>query len=201
MSVIELNEDLRDGLQEIANVAVGMAGDKIARSFSTFVEIPIPKIHLIESSDVVMTLGAIEATERVTAVAQPFYGRGISGEAILLFTDASLVQLAQLMDHREAGGDHQQAELVLEMASLLNGSCIHGICSQLDIDVMLKHPALYGQHQALLDLLSGDALPWQKTLAVELNYAFEGFDITCDLVILFHEDSLPFLFKQLEFLI
>ena len=36
MSVINFNEDIRDGLQEIANVAVGQAGDKIARSFFDF---------------------------------------------------------------------------------------------------------------------------------------------------------------------
>jgi chemotaxis protein CheC len=201
MSKIEFNEDLRDAIQEITNVAVGEAADNIARSFATFVNIPIPSVHLLESADVKMALTAIEAGERIIAVTQPFYGSGISGEALLIFTDASMDQLSQLMGYQSLSDDHQQVELALEMSSLLNGSCIQGFCSQLDINVLLKHPALLGQHTSLDDILSQSRFPWQHTLAIELNYSFENYDITCDLIILFHEDSLDTLFTQLNFLL
>ncbi|MEE8060056.1 MAG: hypothetical protein V3T17_19825 [Pseudomonadales bacterium] len=201
MANVEFNEDLRDGLQEIANIAVGAAGDKIARSFSTFVQIPIPSVHLLEAADIMMALTAVESGARVTAVTQSFFGHGISGEALLIFTDASMMELSQLMGYQVANDDHQQVELVLEMASLLNGSCIQGICSQLDISVLLKHPRLLGQHTSLTDILNTTKFPWRQTLAIELNYAFEDYNITCDLIILFHEDSLSSLFTQIDFLI
>ncbi|HEB28887.1 MAG TPA: histidine kinase [Porticoccus sp.] len=201
MSNIDLDEDVRDAIQEVTNVAVGEAADKIARSFSTFVNIPIPRVHLLDAADVTMALTAIEASARVTAVTQPFFGSGISGEALLMFTDASMGELSQLMGYQVTTDDHQQVELVLEMASLLNGSCIHGICSQLDISVLLKHPELLGQHTSLNDILSESVFPWDQTLAIELNYAFEDYSITCDLIILFHESSLPSLFRQVNFLL
>jgi len=201
MSELGFNEDLRDGIQEVTNIAVGMAADKVARSFSTFVKLPVPIIHLIEAADIMMALSAIESADKVTAVTQPFFGSGLSGEALLLFTDASMAELSELMRHESKGDDHQQVELVLEVASLLNGSCIHGICSQLDIHVLLKHPTVLGQHTSLGDILGTKKFPWRQTLAIELNYAFEHYDITCDLIILFHEDSLPSLFKQVNFLI
>lgn len=201
MPSVEFNEDLRDGIQEIANVAVGAAADKIARSFSTFVQIPIPRVHLLAAADIMMALSAVETGARVTAVTQSFFGSGISGEALLIFTDASMHDLSQLMGYREANDDHQQVELVLEMASLLNGSSIQGICSQLDISVLLKHPTLLGQHTSLSDILSSAKFPWQQALAIELNYAFEAYAITCDLIILVHEQSLPSLFTQVNFLI
>jgi chemotaxis protein CheY-P-specific phosphatase CheC len=50
--MIELSEELRDGFQEIANIAVGQTADKIARSFSAFVQLPIPQVHLLESADI-----------------------------------------------------------------------------------------------------------------------------------------------------
>lgn len=200
MSHSEFNEDLRDGIQEVANIAVGEAGDKIARSFSTFVQIPIPSVHLIEAADIMMALTAIESGARVTAVTQPFFGSGISGEALLLFTDASMAQLSELMGYQASKDDHQQVELVLEMASLLNGSCIQGFCSQLDISVLLKHPSLFGQHASMSEILTNAKFPWHETLAIELNYAFEDYSITCDLIILFHEDSLKSLFRQVNFL-
>lgn len=201
MPDLELTEDLRDGIQEISNIAVGEAADKIARSFSTFVKMPIPSVHLIEAADILMALAAVEQGQRVTAVTQPFFGTGISGEALLIFTDASLADLIQLMGYQVVSDDHQQVELVLEMASLLNGSCIHGICGQLDISVLLKHPSMLGQHASLMEILSDTRFPWSQTLAIELNYAFEDYDITCDLILLFHEDSLTQMFKQVELLI
>ncbi|WP_145999259.1 hypothetical protein [Oceanicoccus sp. KOV_DT_Chl] len=112
-----------------------------------------------------------------------------------------MAELSELMGYQKLEDDHQQVELVLEMASLLNGSCIQGICSQLDIDVLLKHPSLLGQHTSVKDILAKAKFPWEKTLAIELNYAFEGYTITCDLIILLHEASLSSLFRQVNFLI
>lgn len=201
MPHLELSEDQRDGIQEISNIAVGEAADKIARSFSTFVQMPIPSVRLVDSADVMMALSAVEDGQRVTAVTQPFFGAGISGEALLIFTDASMGELTQLMGYEPTNDDHQQVELVLEMASLLNGSCIQGFCGQLDMSVLLKHPSMHGQHTALAEILSGRNFPWHQALAIELNYVFENYDITCDLLILFHEDSLPKIFEQLDFLI
>lgn len=200
MSDLELTEDIRDGITEISNIAVGEAADKIARSFSTFVKMPIPSVHLVDAADILMALSAVEQGQRVTAVTQPFFGVGVSGEALLIITDASLDDLAQLMGYRIASDDHQHVELVLEMASLLNGSCIQGICGQLDIGVLLKHPSMLGQHASLNEMISDTRFPWRQTLAIELNYAFENFEITCDLLILFHEDSLQRVFQQVDLL-
>ena len=201
MPHLELSEDQQDGIQEISNIAVGAAADKIARSFSTFVQMPIPSVRLVDSADIMMALSSVEEGQRVTVVTQPFFGAGISGEALLIFTDASMIELTQLMGYQIASDDHQQVELVLEMASLLNGSCIQGICGQLDIGVLLKHPSMHGQHTSLSDILRRGQFPWHQALAIELNYTFENYDITCDLLILFHEDSLPKIFQQLDFLI
>lgn len=200
MSEITFNEDIRDGIQEIANLAVGEAADRVARSFSAFVKLPLPNVHLIEAADILMTLGAVCSQHQVTAVTQAFYGPGISGEALLLFTDASLRDLASLMGY-EVVSDHQQAELVLEMASLLNGSCVLGFCNKLDITVLLKHPAILAQHASLQELVGNSQFPWKTTLCIELNYAFESYNIACDLIILFHEQSLPTLFEQISVLL
>lgn len=200
MSIIEFNEDIRDGIQEIANVAVGMAAENVAKSFSTFVKLPIPQVHLIEAADIRMALSAVAEGAKVTAVTQPFYGYGISGEALLLFTDAGMESLSRLMGYDE-DHPHKEIELVLEMASLLNGSCVTGFCSQLDINVLLKHPVVYGEHKVLADIFNQQSFPWQQTLAIELNYAFEGYDIGCDLILLFHEDSLKTIFESIQFLL
>jgi chemotaxis protein CheY-P-specific phosphatase CheC len=196
-----LSEELRDGFQEIANVAVGQTADKIARSFSTFVKLPIPQVHLLESADVRMALTAIDETTNVTAVTQAFFGAGISGEALLLFSDGTVSELPRLMGYAPASGDREHLEHILEMASLLNGSCIQSVLAQMEIDVLIGYPSILGLRTSLKTLFAEKQFPWDSTLALELNYSFEGYAATCDLVILFHQYSLPTLFAKLELLL
>jgi chemotaxis protein CheY-P-specific phosphatase CheC len=199
--MIELSEELRDGFQEIANIAVGQTADKIARSFSAFVQLPIPQVHLLESADIRMALTAMDDNANVSAVTQPFYGDGVSGEALLLFSDATLSDLSILMGYEPATEFRQQVEHMLEMASLLNGSCIQSVLAQLEIDVLIGYPVLLTLRKKLREVFAEHKFPWDKTLALELNYRFEGFSTTCDLVLLFHQQSLPKLFNQLELLL
>ena len=202
MSCVDFDEDIKDAIQEVTNVAVGLAADKVARCFSTFVKLPIPKVHLVQAGDIAMAMAAIGTDTRVTAVAQPFFGDRVSGEALLLFSDASLAQLADLMGYD--GNDesaNNQLELVLEMASILNGACIHGVFSQLEIDLLVKHPVVLSRSRALDEVFSDRRFPWKETLALELNYGFEGYDIECDLIILMHERCLPALFDTIKLLL
>ena len=187
--MIELSEELRDGFQEIANIAVGQTADKIARSFSAFVQLPIPQVHLLESADIRMALTAMDDNASV------------SGEALLLFSDATLSDLSILMGYEPATEFRQQVEHMLEMASLLNGSCIQSVLAQLEIDVLIGYPVLLTLRKKLREVFAEHKFPWDKTLALELNYRFEGFSTTCDLVLLFHQQSLPKLFNQLELLL
>lgn len=199
--MVELSEELRDGFQEIANVAVGQTADKIARSFSAFVKMPIPQVHLLESADVRMALTAMDDSADVTAVTQAFFGDGISGEALLLFGDTSLGDLSLLMGYEPAVESREQLEHMLEMASLLSGSCIQSVLEQLEIDVLIGYPVVLGLRRSLRDMFAQHEFPWDKTLALELNYSFEGYAATCDLVLLFHQQALPTLFTKLELLL
>jgi chemotaxis protein CheY-P-specific phosphatase CheC len=206
MSHLEFSEDLRDAFTEIANIAVGQTADKIARSFSAFVVMPIPRVHLLESADILMALTAMDGEESVSAVTQAFYATGISGEALLLFGNNKLggskrADLSRLMGYDDNGDEREQFEHMLEMASLLNGSCIQSVLAQLEIDVLIGHPVVLGVRKNLTEMFAGHKFPWDKTLAIELNYTFEGFSTTCDLVLLFHQNALPVLFKQLAVLL
>ncbi len=200
MTAVFLDENLRDALQEIANVAVGQTADKLARSFSAFVKMPIPRVHLLESVDIRMAIGGHAEGENVTAVTQAYYGDGISGEALLLMSDSNAAELSRLMGYAPPATEQEQLEHVLEIASLLTASCIQSVLEQLEIDVLISHPVLLGRHTSVLDLFMEQDLPWDKTLAIQLNYLFEGFSLSCDLILLFHQDSLPFLFEKLELL-
>ena len=95
----KINEDQRDCLQEIVNVAMGQAGESLACLLEVFVQLGVPRIHLVACDDITPQLTAmIDAQhDKVTAVRQAFYrSKGkldIQGEALLVFSDASLTDL------------------------------------------------------------------------------------------------------------
>ena len=122
MSITELTADQRDGLQEIANVAVGQTADKVARSFTAFVQMPIPRVLLIDAVDLRMAFSAVDDGQPITAVTQPFFGEGVHGEALLLVSDASADELSRLMGYPPAENDSEQLERILEMSSLLTAT-------------------------------------------------------------------------------
>ncbi len=201
MSITELTADQRDGLQEIANVAVGQTADKVARSFTAFVQMPIPRVLLIDAVDLRMAFSAVDEGQSITAVTQPFYGEGVHGEALLLVSDASADELARLMGYPPSDDDGTQLERILEMSSLLMATCIQSVLEQLEIDVLISHPVLLGRHARLGDILGERDTPWVRTLALELIYCFEGFDVQCDLILLFHQNALPTLLRKLDLLL
>lgn len=203
MSAPVLQEDFRDGLQEVANIAIGQSADQIARSFSSFVKLPIPKVNLMESSDIVMTLSALRNEADVVATVQPFVGAGVSGEALLIVSNADISGLSTLVGQQSTliPSERQEQELVLEISSLLSASCVQSICNQLVIPVLLKHPKVLSQLDFDVLLSSGTDSPWSTTLAIEMNYEFEDSDIVCDLILLFHEKSMTILQEQLSLLL
>lgn len=148
-----LTEDERDCYQEITNVAMGQAADRLARLLNVYVVLPIPNVNIIEINEFNMTLEAIEKTASISAVCQGFIGSGIAGEALLIFNDASFEDIARLMKYDGELDDAAQLEVLMDVANVLNGACIQGIGEQLDINFNQGHPVVLGQHCKIADLI------------------------------------------------
>ena len=90
-----LTEDQRDCLQEITNVAMGQAGDRLARLLDVFVVLSIPHVSILNPTDISMALQSLnhENSDVVHGVCQGFIGGGIAGEAMLIFTTLTLLTL------------------------------------------------------------------------------------------------------------
>ena len=204
MSTVEditLTEDQRDCYQEIVNVAMGQAADLLARLLNVFVIMPIPNVNLIEVSELNMALKSLEDADSTSAVCQGFIGAGIAGEALLVFNDASFSDIAKLMKHRGELTSNTELELIMDIASILNGACLNGIAQQLDVQFSQGHPIVLGQHCNLTDLVKTENRTWKKTLAIEINFTIEHHNVNCDLLLLFTEDSIANLNTRISFLI
>lgn len=195
---VEFNEDKRDCLQEISNIAMGQAGDHLARLLDSFVILSIPHVALLSPSEIAMAVKTVDQNS-VSGVCQGFIGGGLAGEVMLLFNDTSFTDLARLMNYQDDLNDATQKELLVDSTNILVGALLRGIAEQLDVDFSFGPPTILGQHQELDKLLASDNVRWRDALVIEVNYQIEGYDFQCDLLMVITENSLPKLFKRLDY--
>ncbi len=182
-TVLTLSEEQRDCYQEISNVA--------------YVALPIPNVNIIEINEFKMTLKSLEGAQSVSAVCQGFIGAGVAGEALLIFNDASFCDIARLLNYQGELNQHQELEMLMDVANVLNGACIQGIGGQLDINFSQSHPVILGQHCTIGE----QETRWQRTMAIEINYKLDEHNINCDLLLLFTEKSVLHMNRLISFLI
>ena len=179
-----------DPYQEVANVAMGRAGDLLARVLGVKVQLPIPNVNILASSELHMMLKATEENQGISAVCQGFIGSGISGEALILFYDSSLDELAKLMKYEGEVNDAAEREMLVDLSNILIGAFLKGISDQLDLSFSQSHPELLGLHRNVNDIINSEVRNWQEILAIEINYVIEDHNFKCDLLILITQQSL-----------
>lgn len=195
-----LDDIVRDCYQEVVNVAMGQAGSHLSKIMEVFVKLPIPNVNLIEVSELHMMLSDLDQKESTSGVCQGFLGDGISGEALFILSDSSFSDVAKILKIQGEIDDQLQLEMLMDLASLLIGTCLSGIAQQLDMQFRQGHPVVLGQHQSVQELINANKSSWRKTLAIEVSYGLEGFDIRCDLILLFTEDSMEMMNAKLAHL-
>lgn len=195
----ELKVSFRDALREVSNVAMGRAAALLAKVLGVFVQLPVPQVNIFEVSELHMTLLDAQRGERFSAICQGFIGEAIAGEALLLFHDSEVDDMARLLGWQPEN-EAQSSEMLLDLASILIGACLAGVAEQLDLRFSQGHPQLLGQHASLDQLIQVNRQRWRKTLAVEISYSLEGHAIHFDLLLLFTEDSIKRLTDKIGYL-
>ncbi|MCO7544124.1 response regulator [Stutzerimonas nitrititolerans] len=186
----------RDAFREVVNVAMGRAAALLARVLGVFIQLPIPNVNLLEAGELHMALADAARGETLTAVCQGYIGGGIAGEALLLFHDSEVADMARLMRRQ----NYREMEMLLDLSSLLISACLSGIAEQIEVVFSQGHPQVLGQHASIDELIRLNSERWKKTLAVEFSYSLEGHDIHFDLLLLFTEDSVELLRRKLAYL-
>ena len=187
-----------DAFREVINVAMGRAAALLARVLGVFVQLPVPNVNLFEVGELHMALADAQRGDGLTAVCQGFIGGGIAGEALLVFHDSEVGDMAKLMHWYSE--DYSEMEMLLDLSTVLIGACLSGVAGQIDVKFSQSHPMVLGQHTSIDELIRLNQSRWKNTLAVEVSYSIEGHVIHFDLLLLFTEDSVELLSKKLDYL-
>lgn len=187
---LNVSTDIWDCYKEVANVSIGQAADLLARLLGTFVKMPVPKVKLIRVEDLNSTFALVDKNDEMSAVCQGFVGAGIAGEAILIFSQSSFTDIAELMNYKGELNDSVELELLMDIGSVLIGAFLKGIAKQLDINFSQGTPLVISKHSKVLKLSARNNPDCKKSLAIEMRCAIENRNIKCNLLLLFTEDSL-----------
>lgn len=198
MSIQPYSEDQTDALQEVANIAMGQAGDSLARILDNFVTLSVPRIRQIKVQALADTVtDMVGEKEEISAVRQAFYN-SLRGEAIVIFTQSGADELAELMDYDCEVDAAAEQELLLEIGNLLIGAILNGISDTLGTELGFSAPSLMAERAPLREVLAPDQLSWENALLVEVNFSVENHRFKSHLLMFMTEEAIETLRNILD---
>ena len=197
MNINTLSPDQADMLQEVVNIAMGQAGDSLARVLDSFVNLSVPRIKLIDASHIGSYMASLVTKGTlVTAVRQSFYD-DLNGEAIVLFGANSYRDLSELMGYQDLDPQTEK-ELLFDISNIMIGACLNGIAEQLCANLSFSAPSLIAENTTPGALFAPESLPWAYALQVEVNFSLENRNFMSHLIIMMAEDAVASLQRSLD---
>lgn len=186
---VEMEIPLPEYYREIANIAMGQAGEMLARLLNTFVHLPIPAVRMTASSVLEEHLLDVQRLQ-CEIVSQGFIGGGIAGEALLILPQEGLESVSQLIVE-DTSGEYQRTELLISLSNALIGAFLSSFSKQLDLHLSKATPVVIHQFTGMADQVE----KFDQTLTVSIDYQIHDHDFQCELMLVFTPDSLPSLQK------
>ena len=187
-----------DAYREMANVAMGRAGEQVAKLLGEFIQLPVPNVNLITNNELHMAMTDVKASDSLSAVSHGFIGAGINGEALVIFNDANIVNMGKLLKYNHnATKDESELEVLMDISNILVGACVNALSEQLHVTFSHNHPIILGRHCDIDQVLENNHQRWDKILAIEIAYAIKSHDIQFDLLLLFPGNAMELVYAKL----
>jgi len=190
-----LEEDHRDALQELCNVAMGSAGESLAAFTGAFVELSIPRIRFIEPRELTVSLTQLGAEEPTTALAQPFLFNDCECFALVVITENSV---AELCNQKLVETEAQCDQLLLDFCGSITEVCLDRLAELTDFNLDKSPVYSVAREVPVEELVFNEILHWHHLWAVEINYHLEGHPFNCDLVLMLPDLLQESLIAELE---
>ncbi|WP_144113030.1 chemotaxis protein CheC [Paraburkholderia sp. BCC1886] len=193
MSEPVLNEDQRDALQEVANLAMGQAATRLARLLDAFIELSVPRVKVVAVAEAAAALREMTGIEDTVSAVRQGFRSDIKGEALVICRSDSIEELCALVSDPYASSAYEavsQQELMFDVANVLTGACVSSILDQLGRTPVFSAPGLLGAALTLDEVFQPGVLQWEVALLVEVNFALEDHSFRAHLVMLMAEESI-----------
>lgn len=198
MTDITFSEEQRDCLQELINVAMGLASDKLARFLQTFVHLQVPAISLVSAEQLPQHFRRRYEKIETTLVSLGFFGdNGLRGEAIMLYQLQNAGVIAKLLGYNDDAAS--EAEMLTDISSILTTTFLNGLAEQLENSFSYAAPRiLSGRDANFTDKLTNTAEHWQLALQVDVRYQLTDYSFDCDMILLIPGEAVLRLRQMLD---
>lgn len=198
MTAVTFSPDQTDALQEVANIAMGQAGDALGRMLDTLISLSVPRARIVAAAEMADCLRAMVTTpDQVTAVRQSFFDR-LRGEALVLYGPTGCRGLADLLGHEQEPDERLERELLLDVSNILVGAVLNAIGGQLATEFGFAAPEILAVHGDTDGILEPARLRWRRALLVEVNFSVEARGFRCHLILLMPEEAIEAMCAALD---
>jgi len=198
VNLIKLNEDERDCLQELMNIAYGSATATISEILDAFATLNVPKIQIIPAVELKNYLKNKLFIKDEQFVATQLLNGDIAGENLFLINKSSAVNLAHEFElDNEHINDNELFDIVLEITNILSSTTIGKLAEELDTTVSFEPPSI--QKIDSIDNLDNKFLEqYQQIIIISTELEFKDQKITAELLILTKDESILWLQNALN---
>lgn len=195
---ISFNEDERDCLQELMNMAYGSATAAISEILDAFATLNIPNIQIIPAQELKKYLKDELCLKGEQFVSTQLLNGSISGENLFLINNASAKNLAMEFDLDENEiTDNEICDIVLEITNILSSSTIGRLAEELNTIVSFEPPGI--RKLESIDKLDNNLLNYyHQIIIISTDLTFEEQKIHAELLLLTKDDSIIWLKKALN---
>ena len=197
-SNITLTEDEKDCLQELMNVAYGSATAAITEILDAFAKLSIPKIQIINSSELKTYLSNELNLEVEHLVSLQQINGTLCGENMFVIDKQSAKNIAYKFGLEEDEvNDEEIADVVLEITNILSSSTISKLAEDIDTNVSFSAPTI--KTITSIDQLKNLFISkYEKVIIISTQLKFEDLDINAELFIFTTDNSILYIKEKLN---
>ena len=197
-SNINLTEDEKDCLQELMNVAYGSATAAITEILNAFANLSIPKIQIIDSSELKPYLSNKLNLEMEHLVSLQQLNGTISGENMFVIDKQSAINIAYKFGLEDDEiDDNEISDIVLEITNILSSSTISKLAEDIDTNVSFSAPTI--KKLTSIDQLNNIFISkYEKVIIMSTELNFEELNIRAELFILTTDNSILFIKEKIN---
>ena len=197
-SKINLTEDEIDCLQELMNIAYGSATAAITEILNAFAKLSIPKIQIIDASELKNYLSKeLDLDEEHLVSLQQINGT-ISGENMFVIDKQSAKNISHKFGLEDDEiNDEEIYDIVLEITNILSSSTIGKLAEDIEASVSFSAPAI-------INLTSVNQLnnlfinKYEKVIIISTQLRFEDLNINAELLIFTTDNSILYIKEKLN---
>ncbi|MGH1440241.1 MAG: hypothetical protein ACRBBR_09045 [Cellvibrionaceae bacterium] len=199
--VLPLNEEQRDCLQELTNVAIGAAAESLAELTHHFVNLPIPLIRFVDTAQLLSSFKEIEITAPSSLIKQHCSVGLLDFETLVLVSEENINQLAKCMSAENGSdvlADGNQDLIVESLFNTITGTYFERLSEMFEQPVTKESIDVVGRNLLPKSIDMHSIIDTEKTVAVEIYYHTENHPFSCHLMILFPENAVSVLAGSLD---